>query len=73
MNILLFITVCVQFVVGMFGMMRAADRIGSDKEIPWVIAFVFIFIVSLTVASTLWFTDTNEPQAQVIRSCGCEK
>lgn len=71
MNILLFVTICIQFVVGIFGMMFAADK--GDKEMPWVITFVLIFIVSLTVASTLWFTGTNEPQAQVIRSCGCEK
>lgn len=71
MTILLFITLIVQFIVGMLGMMFAADK--SDKEMPWVISFVLIFIVSLTVASTLWFTGTNEPQAQVIRSCECEK
>ncbi len=72
MTILLFITLIVQFIVGMLGMMFAADR--SDKEMPWVVSFVLIFIISLTVASTLWLTGANEPQAQIIHSnCGCEK
>ena len=71
-TILLFITLIVQFIVGMLGMMFAADR--GDKEMPWVISFVFIFIISLTVASTLWFTSPSEPQTQIINSsCGCKK
>ena len=71
MNLLLFITLIVQFIVGMMGISATGTR---RDETFWVITFVLIFIVSLTVASTLWFTDTSEPQTQVIHSnCGCEK